>query len=263
MPASHHQVPRFFARPAYSRGGVTLYTNTGPLAGETSIEELHPTPENPFLVQPFLEGEDLCTYSVVHHGRVTAHACYVHPVTLEHAGGIVFESVDPGGTFEMTAELAEATGFHGQLSFDFRRTEKGLFLIECNPRPTSGLTIVPDEMFDRALRDDTGGRVLVAPPGHRRILSLALMRNMWVHPGDIPSTVAAFASGGSDVYVDPDDLVPLFYQFLAYKRIMDYRRRQGETSRHDLMQGYFEDLTWDGDPIEGVDPSACDRGEAA
>ena len=48
--------PQFFARAAFSRGGVGLLTNTGPLAGRTAIEDIQPTPEQPWLVQPFTDG---------------------------------------------------------------------------------------------------------------------------------------------------------------------------------------------------------------
>ncbi len=42
--------PRYFARAAFSRGGVALLTNTGPLAGHVAIDDCHPTPESPWLV---------------------------------------------------------------------------------------------------------------------------------------------------------------------------------------------------------------------
>ena len=40
--------PRYFARAAFSRGGVGLLTNTGPLAGKIPVEECVPTPEQPW-----------------------------------------------------------------------------------------------------------------------------------------------------------------------------------------------------------------------
>ena len=79
--------PRYFARAAFSRGGVSLLTNTGPLAGQLSVDDCHPTPESPWLVQEFVDGPMHCTYSTLHDGRVTAHCAYRAPRQWEHSTG--------------------------------------------------------------------------------------------------------------------------------------------------------------------------------
>lgn len=243
------ELGRFFARPAFTRGGVTLYTNTGPLAGLVTLEECAPTPENPFLVQPFVEGTDVCTYDIVHRGRVAAHASYVHPLTLEHSGGIVFESVEDTGALAIAQRIAEATRYHGQLSLDLIRTREGLVVVECNPRASAGLVVMPDAMFDEALRDRPPRQTRVAPAGARRKLSLALIRNAIVRRGEARKNLAALVRRGADVYADPHDLRPLLFQLVAYARVLGYRARRRRVHRTDLMQGYFHDLLWDGEEI--------------
>lgn len=243
------EIPRFFARAAYSRGGVTLYTNVGPLAGQVALEDCEPTDDNPFLVQPFLQGLDLCTFGIAHHGRLAAHSTYVHPRTLEHAGGIVFESVEDAEVLDASRRIVEATGYHGQISLDFLRTDESLYAVECNPRPSAGLTVMPDEDFDAALRDRHPDRTLVAPPGLRRKLSLGLIRNMVVHWKELPEDLEALVSKGRDVYADPSDIVPFVYQLIAYGRVLGFRLEQRRVRRTDLMQGYFHDICWNGEPI--------------
>lgn len=240
---------QFFARPAYGRGGVALYTNAGPLAGAATLEECTPTAANPWLVQPFVDGVDLCTYSIVHHGRVGAHVTYRHPLMLEHSGGIVFESVVVPETLAATRKIAEATGYHGQLSLDFRQTDDGLVVIECNPRPSAGLMVMPDSIFDDGLRDRSAGGTRVAPAGIRRKLSLALVRNALVHRRDAGRNLAALMSRVPDIYADPRDLVPLLWQLAAYSRVLRYRVARRRMHRTDLMQGYIHDICWDGGPI--------------
>src|ERR671932_306402 len=61
--------PSYFARAAFSRGGVGLLTNTGPLAGHLSLDDCHPTEVNPWLVQEFVGGPMHCTYSGLHGGK--------------------------------------------------------------------------------------------------------------------------------------------------------------------------------------------------
>jgi glutathione synthase/RimK-type ligase-like ATP-grasp enzyme len=52
---------KYLARGVFSRGGVCCLTNTGPLAGALEIDDVHPTPASPWLVQPYLDGETVCT----------------------------------------------------------------------------------------------------------------------------------------------------------------------------------------------------------
>jgi hypothetical protein len=94
--------PRYFARAAFSRGGVGLLTNTGPLAGAMDVAECHPTADQPWLVQPFVDGPMVCTYSTVVDGRVTAHCTYRAPEQWAHSTGITFLAVDSTKTLEYT-----------------------------------------------------------------------------------------------------------------------------------------------------------------
>lgn len=246
------EYPRYFARAAFSRGGVTLLTNTGPLAGAVDLDECQPSDTNPWVVQEFVEGLDLCSFSVVHHGKVAAHSTYVHPKTLEHAGGIVFESVVEPETLASTRAIVQALGYHGQISIDFMKTDRGMMLVECNPRPTAGVTVMPDEMFVKALTDPDLGRTEVAPAGKRTKLGVALLRDMILNWREIPADLEELLSSAEDVYAKPGDIVPLLYSFLSLGRLAKYRKEvgTGKHKRSDLMASYFYDIVWDGEAIE-------------
>jgi hypothetical protein len=88
------RLERYFARGVFSRGGVCCLTTAGPLAGALEMDEVHPTPASPPLVQPFLDGETVCTYSTAHQGRVSSHLMYRIPRQRKHSTGIQFEAVD-------------------------------------------------------------------------------------------------------------------------------------------------------------------------
>src|SRR5262249_42974249 len=146
------QFDEYFARAAFSRGGVTLLTNTGPLAGAVKLEDCQPTEQNPWLVQEFVHGEDLCSMSVAHHGKLAAHCTYRHPLTIEHGGGIVSESIDEPETLEISKKIIEHLGYHGNISFDWLRTRDGrLSLVECNPRPTAAIFTMDPKRYSDAL----------------------------------------------------------------------------------------------------------------
>ncbi|NLA29019.1 MAG: carbamoyl-phosphate synthase large subunit, partial [Propionibacterium sp.] len=74
--AAIDRFPQYFARAVFSRGGVGLLTNTGPLAGRMSVDDCHPTPDQPWLVQPFTDGPMVCSYSMIVDGKVTGQCTY-------------------------------------------------------------------------------------------------------------------------------------------------------------------------------------------
>ncbi len=241
----------FFAKPVFSRGGVDLFTNAGPLAGALSLSDCHPGADAPWIVQEFAHGVDVCTFSIVQHGRITGHSAYVHPREIEHAGGIVFESVDEPECLAIAQRIARATDYHGQLSLDFMKTDAGMVLIECNPRPTAGVHVMSPEMFEAALLDTGGEKLRTAEPGVLRKYSIALIRDMLLHFTEAREDLRYLLSDAKEVVADPDDLLPALYQVLSYGHVIAYRRTLAKRDHKntELMAAYFHDVCWNGEQL--------------
>lgn len=253
--ASHQQ---FFARAAFSRAGTALCTNAGPLAGETDPNSIYPSPASPWLVQPFIDGVDLCTFSVVQHGTVVAHSTYKHPKTLDSAGGIVFESVESPEALAASQIISEAVSYHGQISLDIMMAKDGTpYMIECNPRPTAGVSIMPMKTFvDSVLMPEIVGenpKVSIAPAGKRALMRGALLRDMFVNPSEMLDDLAEIFSDTDDVYFDKEDQLPGIFQVLSLAHVIDYWRSKEGSFGDKLAAGYLHDLTWDGDTSETSD----------
>jgi hypothetical protein len=125
-------------KPVWSRFGARVLIRPDAVA----LSALRPTPDEPWVQQAYLPGEELCCYAVAHHGRVVALQAY-RPLWRAGAQGIgagVFvEPFDEPVIAGFVAGFAAANGWHGQISFDFRRDEAGaLHVIECNPRAVTG-----------------------------------------------------------------------------------------------------------------------------
>lgn len=241
----------FFAKPVFSRGGVDLFTNAGPLAGALALSDCHPSADAPWIVQEFAHGVDVCTFSIVHHGRITGHSAYVHPREIEHAGGIVFESVHEPECLAVAQRFAEVTQYHGQLSLDFMKTDEGMVLIECNPRPTAGVHVMSPEMFEAAMLDTAGEKLRTAEPGVMRKYSIALIRDMLLHFSEAREDLRYLFSEAKEVVADPDDLLPALYQVLSYGHVIAYRRTlaRRQHKNTELMAAYFHDVCWNGEPL--------------
>ena len=141
---------------------------------------------------------------------------------------------------------------HGKVLADSRGdVQRGLEVIECNPRPTAGVHLMPDALLVEAIVGRPNGHVAVAPPGARRRYSAALVRDLVLHWGRFVDNVKALARDDLDVYGEPGDRLPALYQVLSLGRALAYRVRQRRRVRRGttLMAAYFDGVSWDGDPI--------------
>ena len=253
--------PHYFARAAFSRGGVELLTNTGPLAGHVDPADVHPAPESPWLVQEFVEGPMVCSYSTLHDGRVTAHCTYEAPRQWEHSTGIQFRSVDSGESLAVVDRLGSELSYTGQLSFDFVRSPDGLRMIECNPRPTDGVLLMStQEAVEGLLWPDADQHVV--EPGRLVQLDFAVFGEIFQEgvrevPGSIRDLVRV-----SDQGAGWRDHLPALYSFLAFA----HHARLGHRERRGLFEAMADDIVWNGEPIEGMgdaDRAALEQLEAS
>ncbi|MBA2505456.1 MAG: carbamoyl-phosphate synthase large subunit [Thermoleophilaceae bacterium] len=237
----------WFARAAFSRGGVGLLTNTGPLAAKGTVEDIHPTAEEPWLVQPFVDGPMLCTYSIVHGGEVASHIVYRAPRQWQHSTAIEFESIDGQPTLDIVNVMVKDMDYTGQLSFDFVDGEDGLTLIECNPRMTDGMLMVNSDELSTALFNPPAETHLIEP-GRTLALDFAVFADMFTHgikemPGSIHElrTMRDPASGWHDH-------MPAFYNFLAlaHHAGLSLKEHKG------IYEAMADGMTWDGQPIPGM-----------
>lgn len=239
----------WFARAAFGRGGLDIATNTGPLAAETSIDDIEPSPDDPWLVQEFLAGVDRCSWSIAHHGDIVLHSCYEHPLAIDNRGGVVFQSVDSPESLETAQRIARELNWHGQISFDYLMTEDGVHhMVECNPRPTAGCTVATAQEFDTALFNPAG--LVVVPPGRKKMIKAAVIRDALMHPSHMRADIAA-SRGAKGVYEQRKDHLPLLYSALSLQHVLAYRQQLGIT-RHKgetLVATQFFDVLYDGSPI--------------
>lgn len=241
----------WFARAAFGRGGLDILTNSGPLAGEGDPADIHPTEDDPWLVQEFLEGVDRCSWSVVRDGKVLLHSTYEHPLAIDDRGGIVFESVDAPETLAAAEAIVGELGWTGQISFDYLVTADGTHhMVECNPRPTAGCTVATAQELDDALFGAPPDSPVVVPAGRKKMIKEAVLRDMVLHLRRAKEDAEA-AKGATGVYDQEHDHLPLLYTVLSLQHVRQYRKALGvdKKSREDLVAAQFFDVQWDGTAI--------------
>lgn len=232
----------FIARPSFSRGGFKLFANTGGRAGVLKLEDCDPTEENPWLIQEFVTGEDLCSYSVARHGKLASHLCYETPVEVDDAYGIEFLTVDRPEAYEMIKTIVGHLNFHGHISFDFKQTKDGMCLIECNPRCTNGALLVPGEILSEAI---TGkGEPTTChqiPAGEKAQVAFGMVYELFENLKNFPKTLKEFLTV-KDAYIDRHDIIPAFYALSFIRRFQE----EADERHVGLMDAMLEDVAWDG-----------------
>ncbi|GAA3032047.1 carbamoyl-phosphate synthase large subunit [Microbacterium dextranolyticum] len=241
--------PRYFARAAFSRGGVGLLTNTGPLAGAVSIDDCVPTPDQPWLVQPYVDGPMVCSYSTIVDGRVTAHCTYTAPEQWHHSTAIAFLAVDSTDTLAYAQRIVDRLdpSFTGQLSFDFIDTGEGLRIIECNPRPTNGVILLEAEGFARALVGEVETTV-VAAPGTEREITLAVLADCFTEPLSHLKTSLHDLLHVRDVDAGWHDSLAMLWSPAS----IVHGAKIEHGSRTEILKALGDDIVWNGEPIDGM-----------
>ena len=229
-------------KPAWSRFASRVLVQPKP----HQLAALRPTPADPWLVQDYLPGEEICCYAVARDGMLLAFAAYrpLHRAGL--GAGIAFEPVDDEVARQFVAGYAARHGWTGQLSFDFRRdADGGLHVLECNPRATSGLHFfaATDGLPDTILRG------MPATPTDLRPMTVPLALLVYGLPqalrqGRVASWWSDFRRMGS-ILDYPGDRSFAGAQLLALAEIALIAIRHGRT----LQQAATYDIEWNGEPL--------------
>ena len=137
-------------KPVWSRFGARTLVRPGP----ETLAALRPTSTDPWVAQTYLPGEEICACAVAIAGEVRAGQAY-RPLWRAGLGaGVAFEPVDDAALTGFVRAVCAAMNWTGQIAFDFRRDAGGtLHVIECNPRPTSGVHFfgIDDGLVDAIL----------------------------------------------------------------------------------------------------------------
>lgn len=129
-------------KPVYSRFGRSVVRTIT----QAIVASLDISVSTPWVQQAYILGEPLCNYAICHHGTIIAHSVYKPKYLLNQAASTYFEYHEDERCAAFITEFARANGYHGQVAFDFIDDGNDLYVLECNPRATSGLHILAHAM---------------------------------------------------------------------------------------------------------------------
>ncbi len=231
-------------KPVWSRFGAR--TLMAPTPAE--LAAVAPSPDDPWIVQRRVTGEEVSFYAVCHGGRVAAFSAYGSDWRLPGGASYAFRPLPPDQTARLRpmAEALAAYAGTGQIACDAIIDAEGRpWLIECNPRATSGAHLFSrSAAFGRAL----AGRGEADAGDGARHVALALWRYglpTAVREGRLAAWRAQRREG-VDVVTAPGDPFPALGQ-LADAAVFGLRATR--TGRP-LTEALTADIEWNGRPFD-------------
>ncbi|ESQ88677.1 hypothetical protein ABENE_15660 [Asticcacaulis benevestitus DSM 16100 = ATCC BAA-896] len=126
-------------KPEFSRFGVRLLIRHAQGPGKED-------PCNPWIRQAYVDGEDLSFYAIAREGRLRAFSAYRSAWRTKGGASYYFDPLESelsDRLLTIAATLVSALDLTGQIACDLRMDAYGkLWLLECNPRATSGLHLL-------------------------------------------------------------------------------------------------------------------------
>ncbi|MEM6807267.1 MAG: ATP-grasp domain-containing protein, partial [Bacteroidota bacterium] len=185
--------------------------------------------EEDWIVQEKVEGEEFCVYSLWKKGKLLAFSIY--KLAYRHKGGaaLLFDPVWKDELYASVKEFGESLGFTGQLSFDIIQANEKSYVIECNPRSTSGLHLLAEGMASALVEEQP---IILGKQVQARSLKTAMLFSN-------PSYLFKKEVGKSkDVVFSIIDLKPFFFQILGLleflTRSLKYRISFTSSMTHDI-----------------------------
>ena len=211
-----------------------------------AVEQLRPTAADPWVAQAYLPGEEISAYAVAVAGRLVAFQSYKPTYRVGQGAGVAFAPVGDAIARQFVDGLVARLSWTGQISFDFRRDERGeLHVIECNPRATSGVHYFgPGDGLDQSI---LGGRFARASSTAPMTLPLAMLAY------GLPYAISHHGlaqwrrdfAGMQDISAWPGDRGLLLAQLRALGEIAIRALRNGTG----LVEASVRDIEWDGEQL--------------
>lgn len=230
-------------KPAYSRfAGKTLIRPTR----RDVQRHAHPSAVHPWVVQRYVAGKQICTYSVAYEGRLTAHCAYPTEWTAGQGATVAFRSINHPSSQKWVETFVAQSQWTGQIAFDFIEPPDGsVTAIECNPRATSGVHLLASHPhFVRAYLDAEISCITPAPNVGAMVLGGMIFYGL--------PTVRTRAQwqrwwgtirNSRDVVWRGDDPMPWFRQWLALAMFIARATRLGISP----LEATTWDIEWNGE----------------
>jgi predicted ATP-grasp superfamily ATP-dependent carboligase len=183
------------------------------------------SPDNPWIMQAFISGQEWCTHSTVRDGQVQLHCC-----CRSSPFQVNYEHVDHPAIEAWVTTFVGALGLTGQVSFDFIEDADGrVYAIECNPRTHSAITMLYDNPDVARAYLDHDVPTVRATQGSRP--TYWIYHEVWrliTEPRHVPHRLRTIARGKDAIFEFSDPLPFLLEHHLQIPALLISNLRRGK-----------------------------------
>lgn len=210
-------------KPIFSRFGSRVIIGQA----EAKCKEPRKNPED-WIAQERLFGQEVCAYSVWREGQMGGFAAYLPAQRAGKGASVYFEGFFRQDIFEAIRHFGEYYHFNGQLSFDLMLMGDKIYVLECNPRATSGAHLLESDLARCFFSDE----LIVQHKPKARVIRLAWILNQgW-------KSLGKSVRMGEDVIWHSKDKKPAFLQVLSVVELLflaiRYRQSISAVSTRDI-----------------------------
>lgn len=240
---NQHDPTDWVFKPVYSR--FAARTLIGP--NRQQAEALHPTASDAWVVQRRIRGQELSTYSVVQNGKLRAHACYRSKYRVGPGSGIYFLNHLESRIQQFVEQFVTQKSYTGQIGFDFMvDDDHQIYVLECNPRSTSGLHLLHGERLTDAFLYLEGPLIQTTSTKPATLLLIMLL---FAFPESVRHgrfrTFLRDLCGAHDVMFAWDDPCPFLLSPLPLLEVIF----KACWNRKLLTRAATDDIEWNGEPL--------------
>lgn len=197
-------------KPVYSR----FATQTLVKPAWKKLRKIEMSVYNPWVAQEFIKGKEYCTYSIAVNGKLNAHVTYEPIYRLGLGASMYFTSIQHKQIEKFVRELVAQMNYTGHIGFDIIEDKEGvLYILECNPRGTSGLHFLKDKKLAKCFLEEKSE--IVTPDINKSLMAFIGMLIIGIFKYSFISPFKFFKNltKASDVVYSKEDRMPFFYQF--------------------------------------------------
>ncbi|MCE0450288.1 ATP-grasp domain-containing protein [Brevibacillus sp. AF8] len=233
-------------KPVYSRfaAHVKIVADPSSAAGQSMLSE--PTVREPWLVQQFIKGKQVCSYAVAREGQLTLYADYETTHTAGQGASIYFAYSDHPQVRDFVSRFVQRHAFSGQIAFDFIENEQGeLYVLECNPRLTSGVHLFAGQEEAATAYLSDRGKTIVPAGKQASMLGMAMLTYglLGMKNGMKAKRWVSDLLSARDVLFRWEDPRPFFDQFSMLADLAWQSFRTGKS----MIACSTSDIEWNGE----------------
>ncbi|VAW68831.1 Glycerate kinase [hydrothermal vent metagenome] len=198
-----------------------------------------------FVVQEKIKGIEYSTYSIAYNGVVMAHSCYQSLYRVTNSAGYYFKAVKHVKIQKFVSLFVEKHGYTGQIGFDIIDNGDDIYLIECNPRATSGVHLLKNEDLAACLLGNAQQSSIM--PGKPVMIAMAM--NLIA----LPRAVSEFKLVqwyrdyclAEDIMASNGDRSYILYSLVSLLELI----KKSILKKTSLRTASTQDIEWDGRPL--------------